>query len=231
MYKKRFDDRKFDETRPMKAEISVVPNVTGSSTLSMGDTKVIAAVEGPKPLHPRRMQDPEGGLLRCHYDMMSFSVDDRKRPGPSRREIEIGLVMRNALQPFLLLKEFPKAVVDLFTEVYQADAGTRCASISAASLALADAGVPMRDLVAAVSVGKVGDKIVLDLTKKEEDFEEGATDMPVSMSGRTKEISALQLDGSITMEEFKEALKLAEKGCQQIYEFQKKTLKSRYEVD
>ncbi len=228
MYKKRFDNRKFDESRPIEATISVVENATGSAHFSLGNTKVIAAIEGPKTLHPRRIQDPERGLVRCTYDMMSFSVDDRKRPGPSRREIEIGLVMKNALQPFVLIKEFPKTVVDVYTEVYQADAGTRCASICAASLALADAGVPMRDLVASVSVGKVGDKIVLDLTKKEEDYEEGATDIPISMSGRTKEISHLQLDGCITLDEFKKALDVGEKGCQEIYELQKKVLKEKY---
>ncbi len=89
----------------------------------------------------------------------------------------------------------------------------------------------MKDLVASISVGKVGDKIVLDLTKKEEDFEEGATDIPLSISIRTKEISAIQLDGAITKEELKQALDLAEKGCAEIYEIQKKVLKKKYEVD
>lgn len=230
MYERRFDGRKFDELRPVKMKVDVVPSADGSAVVEMGNTKVIASVFGPKPLHPKHLQNPEKGVLRCYYDMMSFSVPERKRPGPTRRSTEISMVMRNALASTLLLEEFPKAVVDVFVEVYEANAGTRCASITAASLALADAGVPMRDLVSAVAVGKVGGKIVLDLTKEEEDHPEGATDIPIAMVGRSGKITALQLDGAITKEELKKALELGKKGCSILYEMQRRALKAKYGV-
>ena len=195
----------------------------------IGDTIAVAAVHGPRNLYPKFMQDPKKGILRCNYNMFSFSVDERIRPGPSRRSKEISLVTMNALLPALKLEEFPNAVVDVFVEIIQADAGTRCAGICAASMALADAGIPMRDLICAVSVGKVGGKILVDLNKFEEDYEEGSTDMPVAMLPRKQEISLLQLDGEIKSNEIEEALELAKKACDNILEIQRKALKEKYQ--
>ncbi len=228
MYSKRIDGRGFDELRKMEAKIGVVESADGSAMFKIGDTIAIAAVRGPRDLHPKFMQNPKRGTLRCNYNMMSFSVDERIRPGPSRRSREISLVTENALMPAVNLSDFPNAVVDVFVEIVQADAGTRCAGICAASLALADAGIPMRDMVCAVSVGKVGDKILVDLNKHEEDYEEGCSDMPVAMLPGRDEISLLQLDGKMKKEEIAEALELAKKSCEKILEVQRKVLMEKY---
>ncbi|MBS3153644.1 exosome complex exonuclease Rrp41 [Candidatus Woesearchaeota archaeon] len=227
-YTKRDDGRKFDELRKIKAKVGVVKRADGSAMFQMGDTIAIASVYGPRELHPRFLQNPERGVLRCNYDMASFSVTERKKPGPSRRSTEISLVTEKALASVIDLDLFPNTVIDVFIEIIQANAGTRCAGISAAAMALAHAGIPMRDMVAAVSVGKVGDKIVLDLDKEEEDFEEGATDIPVAMTARKREITLLQLDGEVTKDELMEAIKMARKGCEEIYKIQVKTLKEIY---
>ncbi len=229
-YTKRFDGRKFDEVRPIKAEVGVVKNALGSARFTIGKSTAFAAVYGPRELHPRFMQNPETGTLRCSYNMVAFSGSgNRVRPGPNRRSKEIGLVTASALAPVMDLVEFPKAVVDVFIELIETDAGTRCAGICAASLALADAGFPMKDLVAAVSCGVVGKTPVVDLNYEEEAFEGGAVDIPIAMMPRTGKITLLQLDGTLSKEQLKEALKLAKKGCKQIYEVQKATLKAKYE--
>lgn len=227
-YTKRDDGRKFDELRKIKAKVGVVKRADGSAMFQMGDTIAIASVYGPRELHPRFLQNPERGVLRCNYDMASFSVTERKKPGPTRRSTEISLVTEKALASVIDLDLFPNTVIDVFIEIIQANAGTRCAGISAAAMALAHAGIPMRDMVAAVSVGKVGDKIVLDLDKEEEDFEEGATDIPVAMTARKREITLLQLDGEVTKDELMEAIKMARKGCEEIHKIQVKTLKEIY---
>ena len=226
-YTKRNDGRKFDEPRKMEAKIGVIPRADGSAMFKIGDTIAIAAVYGPRELHPKFLQNPEKGILRCNYDMTSFSVPERKKPGPSRRGTEISLVIEKSLLPVLDLNQFPNAVVDVFIEIIQANAGTRCAGITAASMALAHAGVPMKDLVSAVSVGKVGDKIVIDLDKYEEDYEDGATDIPVAMTGNY-DITLLQLDGNVSKDDFLKALELAKKGCSEIDKIQRKTLREFY---
>ncbi len=231
VYEKRFDGREWDEIRPMEAKVGVVKRADGSAMFKMGKTVAYAAVYGPRALHPTFMRDPQRGLLRCHYNMMSFSGSgERVRPGPSRRSKEISLVTTNALLPVLDLTPYPNTVVDVFIELIQTDAGTRCAGITAAAMALADAGLMMKDLVAAVSVGNVGDKLVVDLNKEEEDFEGGATDIPVAMTPRNGDITLLQLDGNISKDDLNKVLEMARKATSQIYEVQKRALKAKYGV-
>ena len=227
-YNKRLDGRKFDEVRKMHAKVGIIKRADGSAMFQIGDTIALAAVYGPRELHPKFLQNPERGVLRCNYDMASFSVTERKKPGPTRRSTEISLVTEKALASVIDLDLFPNTVIDVFIVITQANAGTRCAGISAAAMALAHAGIPMKDMVAAISVGKVGDKIVIDLDKEEEDFEEGATDIPVAMTARGKEITLLQLDGDVTKDELMEAIRVAKKGCDEIHKIQTKAIKEIY---
>ena len=149
---KRPDGRKVDEIRTMSAKVGVVPNADGSAMFQFGDTIAIAAVYGPKEMHPQHSQNPATGTLRCTYNMMSFSVTERIRPGPSRRSQEISKITEWALAPALKIEQFPSTVVDVHISIIQADASTRCAGINAAAIALAHAGVPMKDLVSSVSI-------------------------------------------------------------------------------
>ncbi len=231
VYSQRADGRKFDELRPIEAKVGVIKRADGSAMFKIGKTIALAAVYGPRALHPTFLRNPETGILRCNYNMLAFSGSgERVRPGPSRRSKELGLVIEKALSPVLDLRAFPDSVVDVYIELIQTDSGTRCAGITAAAMALADAGLPMRDLVAAVSVGLVGDKVVVDLNKEEEDYEEGATDVPIAMTSVDNKITLLQLDGNATKEQMKELLEYAKKACSKIHEIQKKALKDRFIV-
>ena len=223
---KRPDGRKHEEIRPMSAKVGVVPNADGSAIFSFGDTIAIAAVYGPRKMHPQHSQNPEKGTLRCSYSMLSFSVAERARPGPNRRSTEISKITEWALEPILMIKRYPNMVVDVHVNILQANASTRCAGINAAALALAHAGIPMKELVSSVSIGKIDKTLVVDLVKEEEDWEEGegATDIPITLTNSGK-ITHLQLDGKITSGELKEVLKLAKRANREIYEVQKKALK------
>ena len=225
---KRKDGRKNDEMRsPIVAKIGIIPNADGSAMFQIGKTIAIAAVYGPKKMHPQHSQNPEKGTLRCTYNMLSFSVEDRIRPGPSRRSTEISKITEWALEPVVMLNKYPNMVVDVHINITQADAGTRCAGINAAAMALAHAGIPMKDMVSSVSVGKMDKTLVLDLDKYEDsEFKdgEGSTDIPMSFT-RSGEITHLQLDGKITKVQLKEAIKMAKKASEEIYEIQKKALK------
>ncbi|HSV42350.1 MAG TPA: exosome complex exonuclease Rrp41, partial [Methanomassiliicoccales archaeon] len=218
----RIDGRKVDELRPIKIEAGVLKNADGSAYVEMGKNKVLAAVYGPRECHPRHMQNPAKAIVQCKYNMISFSVDDRKRPGPDRRSVEISKIISEALENVVFTENYPRTSVDVFIEVIQANAGTRCAGLTAASVALADAGIPMKDLIPAVAVGKVNDQIVLDLNKEEDNY--GQADLPLAMIPRTGEIVLMQMDGHMTYEEFQYALELGTKACAEIYDIQKDAL-------
>ncbi len=230
---KRPDGRKLDEMRPMVAKIGIVPNADGSAMFTFGKTVAIAAVYGPRLLHPQHMQDPKAAILRVNYDLLSFSVADRKKPGPSRRSQEISKVTEWALSPALDLKEFPNTVIDVQIYILQANASTRVAGINAASMALAQAGIPMKDLVCAVSVGKMDKDLVIDVNDEEEHFEdgEGATDMATARLANSDKWTLLQLDGKIQPELYPKALSMADKAFAKIYEVQKKALKDVMEEE
>ncbi len=223
----RTDNRKLDEIRPMKMKIGVIKRADGSAEVEFGDTKVVAAVYGPRQIHPRHQERPDRSVLRCRYNMLPFSVSDRKRPGYDRRSTELGKVIAEALQPALFLEEFPKTAIDIDMEITQADAGTRAAAINAASLALAHAGIPMRDLVTSVAAGRANKKLLLDMTKEEEDAPD-AIDLPMAMMPRTGKVTLLQMDGIVYPEDIEKIVDLAEIGCMKIYETQKKALLEKY---
>ncbi|NWF95694.1 MAG: exosome complex exonuclease Rrp41 [Candidatus Thorarchaeota archaeon] len=222
----RVDGRRPDELRPIELEVGVLKTADGSAAIHQGKTHIIAAVYGPRELHPRHLTLNDRAYLRTVYRMATFSVPDRKKPAPSRREREISMVIANALEPALFLEEFPRAVVDVFIQVIQADGGTRCAAINAASLALADAGIPMRTLVPAVAVGKADGVLVVDLGDEEDKHGQG--DIPMAILPTTGEITLLQQDGYFTKDELLEAIQMGMNACKYIHELQKEALKRAY---
>jgi exosome complex component RRP41 len=223
---RRLDGRKPDELRPIKIEVGILSNADGSAYIEQGKNKILAAAFGPKEMHPKHLSRPDRMVLRCRYHMAPFSVQERKSPAPSRREIELSKVIRESLEPSLFVEYYPRTGVDIFIEVLQADGGTRCASITAASLALADAGIPMRDLVVACAAGKVDDTVVLDLMDTEDKV--GSADVPVAVMPNLNAVTLLQMDGILTPEEFEKAVNLAMEGCKKIYDLQKEALKTKY---
>jgi exosome complex component RRP41 len=158
--------------------------------------------------------------------MAPFSVQERKSPAPSRREIELSKVIRESLEPAVFMDYYPRTMVDVYIEVLQADGGTRCASITAAALALADSGIPMRDLVAGCAAGKIEDTIVLDLMDTEDKL--GSADVPVALMPNLNAVTLLQMDGILSHEEFETAVNMAIEGCKKIYTMQKEALKTKY---
>lgn len=228
-YSKRLDGRKLDETRPINAKVGVIKRADGSAMFQIGKTQAYAAVYGPRGMYPRFLQNPEKGVLRVNYNMMPFSGSgERVRPGGGRRSKEISMVTEKALLPVVDLTDFPNSVVDVFIEFPQTDAGTRCAGICAAAMALADAGIKMKDMVTAVAVGCIDGTTVADLSYDEESFEGEVADIPVAVLPNSGKISLLQMDGHNTREDLKKALELAKKVCMKIYEVQKKALKEKY---
>ncbi|MCP8320901.1 MAG: exosome complex exonuclease Rrp41 [archaeon] len=222
----RIDGRRADELRPLRIEVGVLKNADGSSYIEMGKNKIVVAVYGPKEVHPKHQALPDRSVLRCRYHMAPFSTDVRKPPQPSRREIEISKVIREALEPALMLEEYPRTAIDIYLEVLQADGGSRCAGITASAVALADAGITMRDMVVACAAGKVSGQVVLDLNDMED--KEGEADMPVAIMPNLNQVTLLQLDGILTPDEFEKAFEMNINACRRIYEVQRKALMDKY---
>jgi len=224
----RVDGRRIDELRPIKLEVGVLDKADGSAYIEHGKNKILAAVYGPREAHPKHIALADRAVVRCRYHMAPFSTEERKSPAPSRREHELSKVIRESLEPSIMSEYFPRATIDIFIEVLQADAGTRFAGITSAALALADAGIPMKELVAGCAAGKIEGKVVLDLSDIED--KQGEADLPVALMARSNVVTLLQMDGSLTADEFNQAFEMATEACRKIYEMQREALKTKYHI-
>ena len=199
----RMDGRGPGDIREISIQTGVVPVADGSCRMTWGTNEAIVAVYGPMEAHPRKIQRQDRAVLDVAYNMAPFSTTDRIRPGFNRRSREISKVTKDALESVVLLDLYPRSKIRVNIEIISAEAGTRCVGLTAASVALADAGIPMTDLVVSVASGKVNDVVVCDLNKEEDNY--GEADLPMGILPNTGELVFLQMDGDLSQDEFKEA--------------------------
>lgn len=226
----RLDNRQVDELRPIKIKLGVVKSADGSCYLEWGKNTVIATVHGPKPMFPKHLSDSTKAVVDYRYRMAPFSVGERKNPVPGKRDKEISLVSGFALEKAIDLEKFPNTVIDVNSIILSADAGTRAAALTAASLACADAGLPMKGIVSAVASGRANGEFVLDLTKEEEDTED-AVDTAIGVLMPQKEIVLMQMDGFVDQKDWKKIISVGVKGAEKVYELQKKAILERYPTE
>jgi exosome complex component RRP41 len=224
---KRADGRGMKDLRPLTIKAGVLNKAEGSAYVEWGNNKVLAAVYGPRECIPRHDVNPYKAVVRCRYTMAPFcSVEEHGRSGPNRRSTEISKVVSEVFQNVVLAEHFPKTAIDIYMEVLQSDGGTRIAALTAAAVALADAGIPMKDVVCGVAVGKIDGQLAADFGKYEDNF--GESDMPIALSPRTGEILLLQMDGLLTKDEVVRAMDMAFECSTKVSELQVAALKERY---
>ncbi|KGN50449.1 exosome complex component RRP41 homolog [Cucumis sativus] len=211
----RQDGRRPRELREMRAEIGAVSKANGSAVFEMGNTKVLAAVYGPREVQNKSQQMSNQALVRCEYTMANFSTGDRMRkPKGDRRSTEISLVIRQTMEECILTHLMPRSQIDIFVQVLQADGGTRSACINAATLALADAGIPMRDIVTSCSAGYLNSNALLDLNYVEDSA--GGPDVTVGFLPKLDKVTLLQMDAKLPIDVFEDVMELAIEGCKAI---------------
>ncbi len=196
---KRIDGRKIDEVRELYIESSILPRTHGSAIFQRGQTQVLSIATLGSPTLEQLIEGPEGEESKRyihHYYMPPYSVGECGRMGStSRREIGHGALAEKALEPVLPTQtEFPYAI-RVVSEVLSSNGSTSMASTCGSSLALMDAGVPIKDAVAGISVGLVSktddDYVLLTDIIGYEDF---AGEMDFKIAGTKDGITAIQLD-------------------------------------
>jgi ribonuclease PH len=237
----RHDRRRPDELRPFRIQPHIAPNASGSVLVSTGHTQVICAVCIESGV-PRWMKDQKvaGGWLTAEYSMLPYSTGERKPRDISRgkldgRSQEIQRLIGRSLRAIVDLEKLGQRTLWVDCDVLQADGGTRTAAITGAYVALeiAIAGLmkekafpesPIRDSVAAVSVGIVNGKPLLDLSYVED--KDAAVDMNVVMTGSGKfiEVQGSGEETTFSPRELNSMLRLAGKGIVQLLKSQKKYL-------
>lgn len=146
-----------------------VTQAKGSAYIEVENTKVIVSVFDPREI-PNKNEYSLNGELYCEFKYAPFSCMKRRLYQKDSEEKEFSVILRRALESAVCRHEFPNFQVDIYALVLQNDGSALSAAITCAGLALAHAGVPMYDLVTAVSLGRQGDRIFVDPTLREESF-------------------------------------------------------------
>jgi ribonuclease PH len=239
----RHDGRKPDQLRPISFEANIAPHATGSVLVSFGLTRVICAatIEPNVPTWMKQQRVP-GGWLTAEYSMLPYSTLDRKPREISKgkadgRNIEIQRLIGRSLRAVLDLQKLGQNTMWIDCDVLQADGGTRTAAITGAFVAAQDAvnkllsegklsASPIKDHVAAISVGIVQGTPLLDLEYTEDSACD--TDMNVVMTGAGHfvEVQGTAEGAAFSRTEMNALLGLAEAGIAELVTLQKTALKS-----
>ncbi|MCK4352827.1 ribonuclease PH [candidate division WOR-3 bacterium] len=231
----RRDKRKEDELRPVKIEKDYLKDSEGSCLIKVGKTKIICSATVEERV-PYFLRNEKTGWITATYNMLPRSSHERiPREKTSGRTYEIQRLIGRTLRSISNLEGFSGFTITVDCDVLQADGGTRTASITGGYIALYDAvqwmlqnGLieysPLREFVAAVSVGIVNGVPILDLTYKEDSIAE--VDMSIAM---TESLGLVEIQGTgekrpFTKDEFEIMLELATKGIKQLIEIQKQVL-------
>jgi len=218
---RRVDGRKLDEMRPLSAEVSILPRTHGSGLFQRGQTQVLTVATLGSISDIQKLDGvdlEESKRYMHHYNFPGYSVGEAKPSrGPGRREIGHGALAERALLPVIPSEEeFPYAI-RLVSEVLMSNGSTSQASVCGSTLALMDAGVPIKAPVAGISVGLVTDEqnpdrfvTFLDIQGIEDFF----GDMDFKVAGTKKGITAIQMDikiDGLTYEIIRQAFELTRK--------------------
>ena len=237
---KRSDGREPEALRPVKITRNYLKHAEGSVLIEIGDTKVICSASVEERV-PQFLRNSGRGWVTAEYSMLPRSTNTRTprdRGGGNGRAFEIQRLIGRSLRSVTDLAAFGERTIWIDCDVIQADGGTRTASITGAYVALADAfrkmvkdglieKVPIRDSVAAISVGKVDGRVLLDLNYEEDSKAE--VDMNVVMTGNGKfvEIQGTGEEAVFTKKEMDELTRMAQRGIKRLTKIQKKTLECK----
>jgi polyribonucleotide nucleotidyltransferase len=217
---KRVDGRRFDEIRPITIEVGVLPRTHGSAIFTRGETQALVTVTLGTPREAQKIEDFEGETFQrfmLHYNFPPFSVGEVKfLRGPARREIGHGNLARRAIAPLLPAEDEFAYAIRIVSDILESNGSSSMASVCGGSLALMQAGVPMRAAVGGVAMGLVTGKnntyaILSDIAGMED--HEG--DMDFKVAGSRNGITALQMDikvAGLSREVMAKALEQAKAG-------------------
>ncbi|KAI9140850.1 ribosomal protein S5 domain 2-type protein, partial [Paraphysoderma sedebokerense] len=191
----RDDGRTVENVRPVFLKTGVVPQANGSAYIEQGNTKIICAVYGPRST--RRNVDAEKGRLYCEFKFATFSGGKRRGFQKDQLEKDFSIQLTSALIPSLRLESIPKSSIDIYVTVLETDGNmsSLASSITVASIALADAGIEMYDLVAGCCAGFLSSTVLMDPTFQEEQNQQGS--MLISYMPSLNEITHLIQNGLV----------------------------------
>ncbi|CAH1778859.1 unnamed protein product [Owenia fusiformis] len=212
----RIDGRKPCELRRIQSKLGVFGKPDGSAYVEQGNTKVLAAVYGPHEPRGNIVKLQDKVVINCQFSMATFSTGERKRrPRGDRKSMELSMHLQQTFEAAIMTELYPQSQIDIYVEVLQSDGGNYCTSVNAATLALIDAGIPMKDYVCACSASYLDDTPMVDINYLEESS--GGTELIVSILPKSEQIVFLSSNSRLHEDCLNKVLDMAIKGCKDVY--------------
>nr|XP_033788899.1 exosome complex component RRP41 [Geotrypetes seraphini] len=213
----RLDGRKAVELRKIRARMGVFAQADGSAYIEQGNTKALAVVYGPHEIRGSRSKAlHDRAVVNCQYSMATFSTGERKRrPHGDRKSSEMTLHLKQTFEAAILTQLYPRSQIDIYVQILQADGGNYCACVNAATLAIMDAGIPMRDYVCACSTGFIEDTPLVDLSYIEEAA--GGPQLALALLPKSEQIALLEMNSRLHEDHLEKVLDAASKACRDVY--------------
>jgi len=219
----RQDGRKCEELRQINCKLGVYGQADGSSYLEQGNTKILAAVYGPREPRHKGGGESSGVKVNCQFSMAVFSTSERKRrPRGDRKSQEISAHLRQTFEAAIKTELYPRSQIDIYIEVLQSDGGNYCASVNAATLALIDAGIPLKDYVTACTAGYIHDRVLVDVNNQESG---GGSELTMAILPKSEEIVLLEMAQRFHVDHLPKVMEAALDGCKQINEILEKVVR------
>lgn len=215
----RQDGRKSHDLRKIKCKLGVYAQADGSAYLEQGLTKVLAAVYGPHEITRNKSQAPADKVfINCQYSTATFSGYERKfRPRGDRKSHEFTQLLRKTFESLVMTDAYPHSQLDIFCEILQSDGGNLSACINAASLALIDAGVPLKSYAVSCTCACYNNVVVADANRAEETKANTAL-ITLAISPKNDDIVLLELNSKMHAEQLENAIDEAIRGCKAVHE-------------
>ncbi|XP_021916028.1 exosome complex component RRP41 isoform X2 [Zootermopsis nevadensis] len=217
----RLDGRRANELRQIRCKLGVFSQPDGSAYLEQGNTKIRGS--RTKSLHDK-------ALVNCQYSMATFSTGERKRrPRGDRKSQEMSMHLRQALQAAIRVEVYPRSQIDIFVEVLQADGGNYCACVNAATLAIMDAGIPMKEYMVActASLGN-GDVPLVDISHLEENS--GGPNLTVAALPLSGQVALMEMSQRFHLDHLPKVVECALQGCRDIHQILDQAVRRHIEV-
>ncbi|NWU98763.1 EXOS4 protein, partial [Upupa epops] len=223
----RADGRRPAELRKVRARMGVFAQADGSAYIEQGNTKALAVVYGPHEIRGSRSKAlPDRALVNCQYSLATFSTGERRRrPHGDRQAAELALNLRQTFEAAILTSLYPRSQIDIYVQILQADGGTYCAGVNAATLAVMDAGIPMQDFVCACSAGLADSTPLTDLSSAEEAA--GGPTLLLALLPASGHIALLQLSARLHHERLEVALEAAGNACRALHALLDRVVRER----
>jgi exosome complex component RRP41 len=204
------------------------PQATGSASFNIGSTKVMAAVYGPHEVRSsqRKHQSQDKMIINCEYSSATFSSIERKSSTKAdRKSMEISANLRAVMEHIIIPDIFPGSQIDVYVELLQDDGGSYAACINAATLALVDAGIPIRDYAVAVTATMTHSVCMIDINSQERGQ---CAELTIGILAQTNEIIVLELSNLLQNFYLSDVLDEGIKGCAQIYKTLEEAVRQKF---